>query len=150
MYGMRKTGLTYLPDSSSVLKMMAPVIMVAVPMVGFTPPPERGPAMRTTTYRPMATVRLESIPSVVADTFLYLTERTVDTKIIVKKASTISKYIRYDVVWLLSSPGGIRIKTFFYPRSPAEMVIAVKAPRRSTAVTTKAIGKLLRHFPSIT
>jgi hypothetical protein len=50
----------------------------------------------------------------------------------------------------LISPGGIRIKTFFYPKSPAEIVIAVKAPRRSTAVTARAIGKLLRHLPSIT
>jgi hypothetical protein len=102
-----------------VLKIIAPVMIVAVPIVGLTPPPERGPAMRTTTYSPIATVKLDSMPSVVADTFRYFTDNTVETKIIVKKASTISKYSKYEVERLLISPGGIRIKTFFSPRSPA-------------------------------
>jgi hypothetical protein len=80
-----------------VLKIIAPVMIVAVPMVGFNPPPERGPAMRTTTKTQIAHVKLESMPSVVADTLRYFTDKTVETRIIVKKASTISKYSRYEL-----------------------------------------------------
>lgn len=49
MYGNKKRGLTTLPELSSPAKIIDPVVMHARAIVGFTPPPDRGPAIRTTT-----------------------------------------------------------------------------------------------------
>jgi hypothetical protein len=71
-------------------------VMIAMAIVGFNPAPESGPAIRTQTKIAMATVRFESIPSVVALTRLYLTKSTVDTSTAVKKASTRRRYSRNE------------------------------------------------------
>ena len=87
-------GLITFPLSSYPLYTMDPVVMQARAMVGFKPAPESGPAMRTTTYTAIAHVKFESIPSDVALTLLYFTESTIDTRIIVKNASTSKRYMR--------------------------------------------------------
>ncbi len=66
---------------------MVSVVIIAIAMLGFKPPPERGFAMRTHIYEAIATVKLDNIPSYFALMILYLTNRTVEIKIIVKKAS---------------------------------------------------------------
>ncbi len=74
------------------------VIIMAMAIVGFKAAPERGPHILTQTNKAIATVKFESMPSVVAETVLYFTNKTAETNSIVKKASTIKRYIRYENV----------------------------------------------------
>lgn len=120
------------------------------PKVGLSPAPVIGAAMLTQTNTAKAQVKFDSIPSVVAETFLYLTNKTVDTRIYVNNASvnripTTEGYVG-GVLFRL---GGTSLKTLFSPSIATEIIIAAKAPQRSMNIIRSATGRFFNHFPSV-